>query len=264
MLKTAIVVPAHNEEKRIGKTLEAYSAYFERCRKEKLLDYEIIVVINNTTDRTEEIVKGFGKSNPRISYIDFPAKGKGLAVMGGFRHALGRKNDLIGFVDADMATPPEAFYALIEHAEKHDGVIAGRWRKDSVIPVKQTVLGRIKSSIFNMVVRALFLFPYRDTQCGAKLFTAEAARVLVDNVGMTKWAFDIEVLYVLKREGFRVREIATIWEEKKNTKIELVRDSIEMFLAVVRLRLQHSPWSFFVRAYDALPTGLKIHHKIWT
>jgi glycosyltransferase involved in cell wall biosynthesis len=261
-MKTAIIIPAYNEEQRIGKTLEAYSSYFKK-KKSNSFNYEIIVVINNTSDNTEAVVKKYQKKDNHISYLNLKRGGKGYAVQEGFKYALKTKINFLGFVDADLATPPEAFYALIEHAEKHDGVIAGRWRKDSVIPVKQTTLGRIKSSIFNMVVRALFLFPYRDTQCGAKLFTAKAARMLVDNVGMTKWAFDIEVLYVLKREGFRVREIATIWEEKKNTKIELVRDSIEMFLAVVRLRLQHSPWNFFVRAYDALPTQLKIHHKIW-
>jgi hypothetical protein len=187
---------------------------------------------------------------------------KSLAIIAGFKDALKRPNELIGFADADMATPPEAFYDLVRHIDPYDGVIAARWRKESVV-TRQTTFFRVKSSIFNLIVRALFLFPYSDTQCGAKLFTRKAVEHMHDKLGITRWAFDIDLLYKLRTAGFSVIEIPTVWESKDDSRIKLISASIEMLLAVVRLRLVHSPLAFMVKAYDRLPQQLKMHHRIW-
>ena len=130
-MKLAIVIPAYNEEKRIGKTLQAYSECFEKLRKNKLLDYEILIAINGTTDNTEKIVNSFARKNKSIASINLKEGDKGNAVIQGIKFFLKRKNDLIGFVDADMSTPPEEFARL---AKKHDEeikqeVIAERKRK---------------------------------------------------------------------------------------------------------------------------------------
>src|SRR3989338_9940965 len=109
-MKVSIIIPAYNEEKRIGNTLKEYSRFFENLRKEKKLNYEILVVINNTKDNTELIVKKYQKKNKNIKYINLPKGGKGYATAEGFKNALSQKNDLLCFVDADMATSPEAFY----------------------------------------------------------------------------------------------------------------------------------------------------------
>ena len=90
-MKISIIIPAYNEEKRIGNTLQVYSAYFESIRKLKSLDYEILVSINNTTDKTLEIVKKFQKKDKRIIYLNLPKGGKGYAIIEGFKDALGEK-----------------------------------------------------------------------------------------------------------------------------------------------------------------------------
>lgn len=261
-MKLSIIIPAHNEEKRIGNTLKAYSSYFDK-KVSASFSYEIVVVINNTKDNTEAVVRKAKQQNARIRYISYKRGGKGFAVIEGFKDALKRSNDLIGFVDADMATPPEAFDMLISAMHGAEGAIASRWLKESVILKKQTPIGRLKSGVFNFIVRSLFLLPYSDTQCGAKLFSRKSASTIVREVGITRWAFDIEVLYVLKKKKLFVREVPTIWEDKEYTKIRLVNASLEMFLAVVRLRLLHSPFTVIVSAYDSLPKELKIHHKLW-
>ena len=98
-MKVSIVIPAYNEEKRIGNTLEKYIKFL----RDKKVKFEILIIINNTTDNTEKVVKNYMKRFPEIRYLNFQQGGKGFAVIEGFKDALKRDNDLIGFVDADNA-----------------------------------------------------------------------------------------------------------------------------------------------------------------
>lgn len=259
-MKVAIVIPAYNEEKRIGKTLDAYSKYFTALEKKTKLKYEIIVVINGTTDSTEKVVKYYQKRNRSIRYLNLVKGGKGYAILEGFKIALEKKHDLIGFVDADMATPPEAFHALINQINSFDGVIASRWMKGSIIKTPQTLLRKITSRGFNMLVRLFLSLSFADTQCGAKLFTRNALSSVISSVGTTRWAFDIDLLYQLKRKGYKIKEIPTIWEDKKESKLNLTKVPFQMFAALVRLRLLYSPFRFLVVWYNKLPEKLKMHN----
>lgn len=242
-MRTAIVIPAYNEEKRIGKTLESYSDYFEILRKKDFLDYEILVVINNTQDETEEIVKDHQRKNRRINYLNLARGGKGYAVIEGFKHALGSKEnfDLIGFVDADLATGPEAYYHLIKNIEGYDGVIANRYARDSKIRPAFSYRRTVVAGIFNILVRAMFFMHFQDTQCGAKLFSRKAAKFIVENVKMSQWAFDVEILYLLGKRGYKIREASTIWDDVEGSKIKIGKSSIQMLFAILRLRLINSP-----------------------
>ncbi|MEA3329251.1 MAG: dolichyl-phosphate beta-glucosyltransferase [Nanoarchaeota archaeon] len=245
MKKISIVIPAYNEEKRIGKTLKNYLEYFRKLKAQKLLEYEILVVINNTTDKTEEVVKSF--RNNEIRYLNFKKGGKGFAIIEGFRDALDRKNDLIGFVDADGATPPNAFYWLVQNIGNYDGVIASRWMKKSKIIVKQNLKRRILSRGFNFTVRSLFMFPYQDTQCGAKLFKREVIEIILNELSLTHWAFDINLLFSARQKGFRIKEFPTIWEDKDESKVSSSKTSVQMFLGILRLRLIYSPFEKLLR-----------------
>ena len=123
----SIVIPAYNEEKRIGKILENYGAFFEeKKRKKEIKDFEILIAINGTTDRTEYVVKEFMKKYREIRYIDCgKVDAKGMAIIEGFKDALKNpENNLLGFVDGDMSTPPEAYYDLVKNIGIYDGVIA--------------------------------------------------------------------------------------------------------------------------------------------
>ena len=259
MEKICIVIPAYNEERRIGKTLEAYSNYFENLRKNKYLDYEILVVINNTKDRTEEIVKQFIKENERILYLNLKPGGKGFAVIEGFKDALKRNNDLIGFVDADMATSPEEYWKLVKSIRNHDGVIASRWQKNSLVK-NSSFIRRINSSGFNFIVRSLFLFKYKDTQCGAKLFKRKVIENIHNKLGITQWAFDIDLLYKIKLKDFKIIEIPTTWENKEDATLNILKAPLQMFASVLRLRLIYSPFNFVIRSYDLLPEKIKMHN----
>src|SRR3989338_4158743 len=123
MPSICIVIPAYNEEKRIGPTLVSYSKFFEGLEKIKKIKHRMLIVINNTTDKTEEIVKEHILKHKSMSYINLEQGGKGYAVIEGFKKALTMNTDYIGFVDADLATPPEEYYKLILRLSNCDGAI---------------------------------------------------------------------------------------------------------------------------------------------
>ena len=251
MIKVSIIIPAYNEEKRIRNTLVEYCKFFCKLKEEKILDFEIVVVMNNCKDGTCEVVKEVQREFREIIFLDFKRGGKGFAVIEGFKDALKRENDLIGFVDADMATRPEEFSELVKKCKNCDGVIASRGLKKSVI--KTSFTRKWTNRGFNFWVRSILFLPYHDTQCGAKIFNRKAIESVVEGLGITQWAFDIDLLCRLKSRKFKVIEIPTIWEDKKESKLDVIRVTIQMFASIIRLRFIYSPFSFLVRLYDKLP-----------
>ncbi|MEK6844140.1 MAG: glycosyltransferase [Nanoarchaeota archaeon] len=252
MKKAAIIIPAYNEEKRIEKTLEAYSNFFNFMKRNAKLDYEILVVINNTTDKTEEIVKKWRDRCDNIGYINLLRGGKGYAIIEGFKDALIRRNDFIGFVDADMATNPEEYYKLVYNLNNCDGAIADRYLKDSEVFPPATFRRLIVSRIFNFLIRALLFLNYRDTQCGAKIFRRNTIEKIIPQLSMSQWAFDVELLYLLKNKGFKIISVPTKWYDREYSKINFLRAGPWMLLGVLRLRILNSPLRKFIKIYDRL------------
>lgn len=250
--KISIIMPAYNEEKRIGNTLKAYSSYFEKLKKAGILDYEILVVINGTTDRTEEVVKKYQKDNRKIFCLNLPRGGKGHAIIEGFREALKGNSGLISFLDADMSTKPEEFYNLLKRINGYDGVIASRYIPGAKINPKPTIGRILVSRIFNLLIRFVLLMPYRDTQCGAKIFKREPLAKTIPNITFSKWAFDVDLLYSFRKKGFMIKEIPTIWGDQMYSKINFAKAGPLMALAIIRLRLMNSPFKFMVKFYDSI------------
>jgi glycosyltransferase involved in cell wall biosynthesis len=259
----SIIIPARNEEKRIEKTLGEYEKFFLNIRKKgRIKDFEILIVLNACEDNTVDIAKKYEQMYKEIRCLNFEQAGKGFAIKEGFKDALKRGFDLIGFVDADMSTLPDAFYDLVKNIGKFDGIIASRWMKGSIIKTKQTFLRKITSNGFNFLVRSFFLMPYSDTQCGAKLFKREALEKIVPELALTAWAFDVDLLHKLKINKLRVKEIPTVWENKEGSGLNLTKVPIKMFTGIMRLRLLNSPFKFIVRLYNKLPEKIMLHHKL--
>jgi glycosyltransferase involved in cell wall biosynthesis len=244
-VKLTIVIPACNEEKRIGRMLDAYLPFFaDRYGAE----IELVVVINGTTDGTEGIVRGYAARFPSLRAIVEPARiGKGGALMKGFRAARG---DLVGFADADGSTPPDAFQDLVARMADADAIIASRWCRGAHVSPQQPLRRRVASRAFNLLTRVLFGLRLTDTQCGAKVVRGAALRDVLPHLGTTQWAFDVDLLFQLRRAGYAIREIPTVWRDVEGSGIRVVRNSMEMSVALVRLRLFYSPFRFLVRAYE--------------
>lgn len=255
-MKLSIIIPAYNEERRIGKTLEDYASFFT---KQYGREFEIIVVLNACRDNTLKVVKRYERQFPQIKHLDFKQGGKGFAVMKGFNLASGK---VIGFTDADDSTNAEEFSKLVHQINGYSGTIGSRWIKGARVSPKQPLMRRVASRGFNSLIRVFFGINYYDTQCGAKVFKREVVRKVLPKLGVTEWAFDIDLLYQIKKIKNRIKEVPIKWSDVKGSKLNVTKTTIKMFLAIVRLRMINSPFEFMIRLYEKLPECMKIRHRL--
>lgn len=240
-MKLSIIIPAFNEEEMIQKSLEKISQFF----KTKGFPFEIIVVDDGSKDKTASIVETSQKNNPEIKLIKNPHKGKGFAVYTGVKNASG---NYLCFCDADLSTPIEEFERLREKiAEGFEVVIASREGKGAKRvgePLYRHIMGRI----FNYLVQLLAVRGINDTQCGFKLFEATVAKKIFSKLKLygenaqelkeaAVTAYDVEVLFLARKMGFKIAEIPVLWEFRNETRVNPLRDSLRNFLDVVKVRV---------------------------
>lgn len=241
-----LLIPAYNEESRIGPVLDSYARVFsERLGPGS----SIVVVLNGCRDATLSVVKHAESRFPCISNIEFRDPiGKGGALIEGLR--LAPRAEFIGYVDADGATPPEAFLDLVAQAIRSgaDCVVGSRWLPDSRITHVQPGKRRFASRLFHLFVEAFFHMGIADTQCGAKVVKRKAVESIHGRLELADLAFDVNLLYSLIRGGFKVLEVPTVWEDKVGSHVVFdFRTSLNMLLSLVRLRLVYSPFYGWLR-----------------
>jgi glycosyltransferase involved in cell wall biosynthesis len=238
----SVVIPAYNEEPRIGRTLRSYAAH--------LRDTEIIVVLNGCTDRSAEVARAAAADHSCIRVIEIRERaGKGGALARGLALACG---DVIAFTDADGATDPAELERLCALVGPAEAVVGSRWLPGADVVVPQPLIRRAASRVFNLLVRALFGLRYSDTQCGAKAFSARTLHSILPEVETANYAFDVDLLLALERSGATVEEVPTRWRDVDGSKVRLAEGAVKMLVAVLRLRLRHSRFSSAVPAFDAL------------
>jgi len=239
-MKISIIIPAYNEEGRIARTMRAYHQFFLEKQLSTHLSFELLIVLNGCKDNTLGVVeKVRDELTSNILIINLPQAGKGLAIKAGFADALTRKNDLIGFVDADMATAPQAFYDLVLKIGDVDGVIASRYMPGAKITPERPAYKRLGSRIiYEPYVWLLFGLSYYDYQCGAKLFKRLVIDKITPQLTVAQWAFDVELLYLCKKNKFIIKEIPTVWHDQADSKLTL-RGGLRMFSALFKVWKQH-------------------------
>ena len=238
-----LLIPAYNEEHRIGPVLIEFAEYF---RKHYTGKFRLVVVLNGCRDNTIGVVRSLAEKYPAISAEEFPGRiGKGGALIEGLK--LAPQADLVGYVDADGATGPKAFHDLIKLADKADCIIGSRWLPGAVLHQSQSGQRRFASRVFHGIVELCFHMGIRDTQCGAKVMHRKAVEQIHSALRTADMAFDINLLYALKRAGFKILEVPTEWTDKLGSKVTLGKTSFTMFLSVVRLRLFYSPFYKYLR-----------------
>lgn len=233
-----LLIPAYNEEGRIEPILRDYAAYFRKNYPGK---FQLMVVLNGCVDDTIGVVRRVAQENPEIQAMDFAAAiGKGGALIEGLK--LAPLADLIGYVDADGATAPEAFHDLVKRSNEADCVIGSRWIPGAILHQAQTSKRQFASRVFHLIVQNFFWMNIRDTQCGAKVIHRAAVEKIHASLRIADMAFDINLLYALKRAGFKILEVPTEWTDKVGSKVTLGKTSLVMLLSVIRLRLVYSPF----------------------
>ena len=235
-----LLIPAYNEADRIEPVLREVVDYFTGSYSG---NFSIVVVLNGCRDDTLDIVKRVAAAHPEISWENHPAPiGKGGALIEGLK--LAPKADLVGYVDADGATPPKAFHQLVKLTDKADLVIGSRWLPGAVLHQAQPLLRRFTSRCFHLVVESLFWMHIKDTQCPAKVMRREVAEKINPQLRIADLAFDVNLIVSARRAGFKVLEVPTEWTDMAGSKVtaSLFRSSLTMFLSVWRLRLIYSPF----------------------
>ncbi len=247
-----LLIPAYNEEARIEPVLRDYARFFKENYPGK---FQLVVILNGCRDNTLGVVQRVAREFFSISYRDFPAPiGKGGALIEGLK--LAPLADLIGYVDADGATPPQAYLELVKKIGAADCVIGSRWLPGAVIHQTQTGKRQFASRVFHFIVQSLFWLNIRDTQCGAKVMRRTVVEKIHPNLLIADMAFDINLLVAIKRAGFKILEVPTEWTDQIGSKVTMTRTSLTMFLSVVRVRLIYSPFYKWLRPLRPLETWL--------
>ncbi len=240
LLGYSLIIPAYNEGARIGATLEKVLAYVDK----QGWDAEVIAVDDGSRDSTVEIIRGYAEKNLHLRLLQNPGnRGKGYSVRNGMLHAQG---ELLLFSDADLSAP-------IEEADKLFGAIAGgadiaigsRWLRRDLQTQRQPFYRQIFGRVFNLLLRITLGLTYKDTQCGFKAFTRDAAEKIFPLQKIERWGFDPELLYLARKLKFKVAEVPVEWAHSEGTRISPLRDGTRMFVEMLKIR-----WNALTGKYD--------------
>jgi len=228
----SIVVPAYNEEGRIGPSLERLLQYGRRLK-----GFEILVVDDGSHDQTREVVAEVAKGESAVRLLAQPHnQGKGAAVRRGMLEA---KLPHVLFTDADLSTPIEDVEKLFEAIDRVPVAIGSRAIAGSRIEVHQPFYRELMGRGFNLLVQAAATPGIHDSQCGFKLFRTETARQLFGLARLDGFAFDVEILYLCRKLGIEVVEVPVRWRNDTASKVSPVRDTLRMARDLAVIRMTH-------------------------
>lgn len=202
-MKLSIVIPAYNEEKRIGKTLPKVIDYVKNL-KGRNIETEIIVVNDGSSDNTYEILKKYSNDVKIVSYT--PNHGKGYALREGVKQA---KGEYTYIADADFSTPIEYVDRFLKNMEGYNCVIGSRAIDEDV--VKVSFVRKLFGNMSNLLIRIVLGLKFKDTQCGFKMFDTKSKKYFLDCKN-ERWGYDFEFLYLLQKNGLKTMEMPVEWE----------------------------------------------------
>ena len=225
-MRLDIVMPAHNEEQRIDRTLSAYRSALPRA------DVRFLMALDSCSDATPEIVRRHAREDERVRVFEYPKLGKGGVIAETFSWS---DADLVGFVDADGATPPLELLRLADAAAQFDGAIGSRRHPAALLPARRPLSRLVTSAGFARFVRVLMRLPYRDTQCGAKVLRRRVVDDVLPHLASRDLLFDVDLLAAARERGWRVVEVPTVWIDQEGSRVSAVGDSRRMGASLVRL-----------------------------
>jgi glycosyltransferase involved in cell wall biosynthesis len=238
----SIVIPAYNEELRLPATLERIAAYLQVSGREA----EVLVVDDGSKDRTAAVAESFRSRMPSLRVVSNGVnRGKGYSVRHGMQEARGR---IALFTDADLSAPIEEADKLVDSLENYDVAIGSRAIDRSLISVHESRSREFAGIIFNKIVRIILWLPFVDTQCGFKAFRRERCGIIFEQQTIERFGFDPELLYLARHHGLRAVEIPVRWGHSPATKVSMLRDSIQMFIDVFKIR-----WNSLLGRYPRKP-----------
>lgn len=230
----SIVIPAYNEEKRIGPTLRAVGDYLARRGRRA----EILVVDDGSGDGTVRRVEQLASEIPGLRLIrNDRNRGKGFSIRHGFAQC---RAELVLLTDADLSAPIEELDRLLPAVREGGNAIAvgSRAVDPARVEIRQGWLRQTMGKGFNRIVRLLTGLAIRDTQCGFKLLRREPLIPVFRMARVDRFSYDVEILYLAHRRGLGIAEIPVRWRNSPQSKVRILADSLQMFWDVVRIALR--------------------------
>jgi dolichyl-phosphate beta-glucosyltransferase len=227
----SLIIPAYNEEERIGPTLTKIISYLSS----RPYEGEIVVVDDGSTDSTVKEAMAHSGGPVPLRVVENPGnKGKGYSVRHGMREGRG---EFLIFSDADLSTPIEETEKVLRaHSRGSDVVVASRRLARSVLEIKQPWYREFMGRSFNLVVQTFAVRGISDTQCGFKGFTRDAAAAVFSKAVIDRFGFDVEILFLARKLGFTVKEIPVRWIDSPFSRVDPLRDPYRMFMEVLKVR----------------------------
>lgn len=227
----SVIIPAYNEEARIKRSLEQAVEFITNHH----YSFELIVVDDGSSDNTREMVLSYD-SNVKLIPLS-KNMGKGAAVRTGMLAASGEYRI---FTDADFSTPVYEIEKLIHSLQSgNDICIGSRTLNPSMIKEHQPFYREFMGKSFNKIVKLLLFSGINDTQCGFKGFTAGTAEKIFSKAKIDGFSFDVEILYLAKREGLKIDQVAVEWYNDERSRVDPVKDSIRMLIELFKIRGLH-------------------------
>ena len=225
-----IIVPSYNEELRLPSSLNLIADYIAKSGRST----EVLVVDDGSKDRTAAVAEEFRSRIPLLRVVpNGENRGKGYSVRHGMQEARG---EIVLFTDADLSAPIEEADKLLAALKDHDIALGSRALDRSMIEVHESPFREFAGIVFNRIVRIVLRLPFVDTQCGFKAFRRARCKVIFDQQRIERFGFDPELLYLARHHGLKAVEIPVRWAHSPATKINMLRDSIQMFLDVFTVR----------------------------
>jgi dolichyl-phosphate beta-glucosyltransferase len=227
----SIIIPSYNEEARLPETLRRIAEYLPTLG----LRTEVLVVDDGSMDRTAAVAESFrGKLSGLRVLSNGPNRGKGYSVRHGMLESQG---DLVLFTDADLSAPIEESNKLLSALNNgYDVAIGSRAMDRSLISTHQSIFREFAGIIFNKIVRIVLRLPFVDTQCGFKAFRRERTQIIFEQQRIEGFGFDPELLYLARHHGLRAIEIPVRWGHSSATTVNMMGDSLKMFLDIFAIR----------------------------
>lgn len=241
----SVVIPAFNEEHRLEPTLRRLHEYLGS----QDYSWEIVVVSNGSTDDTSGLVRRISAEMPNLQLIDLSERGKGIASRTGALHSRG---DIVFLCDADLSMPPQALGAFLHAIERADVVAGSREAQGSkryLEPWHRHFMGRV----FNRLVQTIAVKGIEDTQCGFKAIRRAAANDLFSEQRLNGFAFDVELLYLAQKYGYRIEELGIEWHFDDDSRVRPGVDTLGMVKELVMIRIRDAFGVYRARATTAAP-----------
>ena len=224
----SIIIPIYNENDILEKNILNIFNYFQNKS-----DFEIIVIDDGSTDNSIKTLNSL-KLNNLIILRNNQNMGKGYSIIKG---VLESKGDLILQTDADLSAPIMEFEKLfIKYKNGFDFVIGSRSKANSKVNTKQNFFRIILGKFFNILTYLILNLNYNDTQCGFKIYNSTKLKNVIKSCKVKKFCIDVEILYLAKLKKYKVMEEGIIWNDKKNSKVNLIKDPLNMFIDLVKIK----------------------------